>query len=91
VLEGIVMRAQNNRLLELAIDKLACGSPSVIIGVLIRRDSFFREYLSLVYADNDLFRFFVEPQTNRFSEGAHGFQRLAPVICWYKTLEGRRN
>ena len=40
----------------------------VIIGVLIRKDSFFREYLPMVYADSDLFRFFVEPQTNKFSD-----------------------
>lgn len=41
---------------------------SVIVGVLVRRDAFFREYLSLVYTDSELFRFFVEPQTKRFSE-----------------------
>lgn len=40
----------------------------VIIGVLIRKDSFFREYLPTVYTDSDLFRFFVEPQTNKFSD-----------------------
>ena len=43
-------------------------TPSVIIGVLVRRDAFFREYLSLLYAESDLFRFFIEPQTHRFSE-----------------------
>ena len=49
---------------------LRCNSEedTVIIGVLIRKDAFFREYLSLVYADADLFRFFIEPQTNRFSD-----------------------
>lgn len=41
---------------------------SVIIGVLIRKDSFFREYLPTIYTDSALFRFFVEPQTNKFSE-----------------------
>ena len=41
---------------------------AIIIGVLIRKDAFFREYLSLVYADAELFRFFIEPQTNRFSD-----------------------
>ncbi len=40
----------------------------VIIGVLIRRDFFFREYLSTVSADSSLFRFFVEPRTNKFSD-----------------------
>ena len=40
----------------------------VIIGVLIRKDSFFREYLPTVYTDSDLFRFFIDPQTNKFSD-----------------------
>lgn len=40
----------------------------VIIGVLIRKDSFFREYLPTVYTDSSLFRFFVEPQTKKFSD-----------------------
>lgn len=40
----------------------------VIIGVLIRKDSFFREYLPIVYTDSALFRFFVEPQSNKFSD-----------------------
>ncbi|MBO6266870.1 MAG: hypothetical protein J6M06_01425, partial [Synergistaceae bacterium] len=49
---------------------LRCDSAeeTVIVGVLIRKDAFFREYLSLVYTDTELFRFFIEPQTNRFSE-----------------------
>ena len=40
----------------------------IIIGVLIRKDSFFREYLPTVYTDSDLFRFFIEPQTKKFSD-----------------------
>lgn len=44
------------------------ASDIVIIGVLIRRDIFFREYLPLVYADSGLFRFFIEPSSNRFAE-----------------------
>lgn len=39
-----------------------------IIGVLIRKDSFFREYLPMVYTDSDLFKFFINPQTNKFSD-----------------------
>ena len=39
-----------------------------IIGILIRRDSFFHDYLSTVYTDADLFRFFIEAQKNRFSD-----------------------
>lgn len=40
----------------------------VIIGVLIRKNAFFRDYLSAVYTDTRLFRFFLEPHKNRFSE-----------------------
>ena len=49
---------------------LRADSPEdvTIIGVLIRKDFFFREYLSTIYADPDLFRFFLEPKTDRFSE-----------------------
>lgn len=39
-----------------------------IIGVLIRKDSFFREYLPTVYTDSDLFKFFINPQKNNFSD-----------------------
>ena len=42
--------------------------PSIIFGVLVRKDAFFRDYLSLLKEDMELFRFFVEPHTNRFSE-----------------------
>lgn len=40
----------------------------VILGVLIRKDVFFREYLPVIYADAALFRFFIDPQTNTFSD-----------------------
>ncbi len=40
----------------------------IVIGVLIQRDAFFHEYLPVIYADAALFRFFVEPQKNKFSE-----------------------
>ena len=41
---------------------------AVIIGILIKRDTFFKRYLPTLYTDADLFRFFVEPQKNRLSE-----------------------
>lgn len=39
-----------------------------IVGILIRKDSFFHEYLPTVYTDAELFRFFIEPQSNKFSD-----------------------
>lgn len=41
---------------------------STIIGVLIRREAFFREYFSALAVDSTLFHFFLEPQTNLFSD-----------------------
>lgn len=40
----------------------------IIFGVLIQRDAFFREYLPIIYANTSLFRFFIEPKTNKFSD-----------------------
>ena len=40
----------------------------IILGVLIKKDAFFREYLPVIYTDAELFRFFIDPQTNRFSD-----------------------
>lgn len=41
---------------------------AVIIGVLIRKNSFFREYLPTVYTDSRLFKFFLEPEAKKFSD-----------------------
>lgn len=75
------LSAKYNNLLTISEDECYIGQPYsgyalrgkseeeiVIIGVLIRKDSFFREYLPTVYTDSSLFRFFIEPQTNRFSD-----------------------
>ena len=51
-----------------ALRKEKTDDDVIIIGVLIRKDSFFREYLPTVYTDSDLFRFFIDPQTDRFSD-----------------------
>ena len=39
----------------------------MIIGVLIQKDAFFREYLSALSADEAMFRFFLDPRTDRLS------------------------
>ena len=41
---------------------------TTIIGVLIPRETFFRTFLPLLSADSRLFRFFLDPSTNQFSE-----------------------
>lgn len=59
-----------------------------IIGVLIRREAFFREYLPVLSSDTTLFRFFLEPQKDRFSDefihlsfdGCHPVRRLMELL-----------
>ena len=41
---------------------------TIIIGVLIRRETFFRSFLPMLSANSGLFRFFLDPTTDRFSE-----------------------
>jgi len=40
----------------------------IIVGILIRKEYFFSQYLPTIYTDETLFNFFVEPQANKFSE-----------------------
>lgn len=40
----------------------------IIVGVLIKKDAFFKEYLPVVYTDAELFRFFLNPKTDKFSD-----------------------
>lgn len=39
----------------------------IMIGVHIKKEAFFREYLPALSMDPDMFRFFLDPQTNSFS------------------------
>lgn len=45
------------------------GSPTVIVGLLVRRDCFFRDFLPSLSSDQGLFEFFAGPERDRFSEG----------------------
>ncbi len=49
---------------------LYANSPEdiIIIGVLIQKEAFFKTFLPVLSADNKLFRFFLDPQTNEYSE-----------------------
>ena len=53
----------------------------IMIGVHIKKEAFFREYLPALSMDMDMFRFFLVPQTDRFSdEFIHlSFEKNAPV------------
>ena len=57
------------------------GDDIVMIGVHIKKEAFFREYLPALTMDADMFRFFLDPQTDRFSdEFIHlSFEQSSPV------------
>lgn len=40
----------------------------IIIGILIQKETFFKTFLPVLSADAKLFRFFLEPQTNEYSD-----------------------
>lgn len=52
----------------LRVERKEVEDESTIIGVLIRREAFFREYLPVLARDSTMFRFLLNPQTNRFSD-----------------------
>ena len=75
------LSAKYNNLITISQDECYIGQPFsgyalrgqseneiIIIGVLIRKDAFFREYLPTIYMDTSLFQFFIEPKTNKFSD-----------------------
>lgn len=53
----------------------------IMIGVHIKKQAFFREYLPALSMDADMFRFFLDPQTDKFSdEFIHlSFEKTSPV------------
>lgn len=60
----------------------------VIVGVLIQKNAFFREYLSSLSVDNSMFHFFLDPQTDQFSQDvihltfsvSHPFRKLLELM-----------
>lgn len=44
------------------------NTESTIIGVLIRKEVFFRNFLQTFASDNTLFHFFIDPETNKYSD-----------------------
>ena len=53
----------------------------IMIGVHIKKETFFREYLPALSMDADMFRFFLDPQTDKFSdEFIHlSFEKTSPI------------
>ena len=57
------------------------GDDIIMIGVHIKKEAFFREYLPALSMDADMFRFFLDPQTDSFSdEFIHlSFEKTSPI------------
>lgn len=57
------------------------GDDIIMIGVHIKKEAFFREYLPALSMDADMFRFFLDPQTDKFSdEFIHlSFEKTSPI------------
>ena len=57
------------------------GDDIIMIGVHIKKEAFFREYLPALSTDPEMFRFFLDPQADRFSdEFIHlSFEKTSPV------------
>ena len=53
----------------------------IMVGVHIKKEAFFREYLPALSTDADMFRFFLDPQADKFSdEFIHlSFEKTSPV------------
>lgn len=65
---GYALRADSNK-------------ETIIVGVLIKKEVFYRDYLSTLASDNDMFHFFLDPKVNKYSdEFIHlSFDKASPV------------
>ncbi len=55
---------------------------TVIVGILIKKETFLNEFLGILAADSALLHFFLEPKMNRFSEGIIKFQLPSHSPVW---------
>ena len=57
------------------------GDDIIMVGVHIKKEAFFREYLPALSMDADMFRFFLNPHTDKFSdEFIHlSFEKTSPI------------
>ncbi len=76
------LSAQYNNLITISENQCYIGQPYsgyalrgqskdeeiIIVGILIKRETFYKNYLPIIYSDSDLFRFFINPNKNKFSE-----------------------
>lgn len=64
------------------------SDPAVVLGVLIQKQMFYRDFLPVVASDPAIFRFFVDPQRNAFSEEYlhFAFPKASPVRGLLETM-----
>ena len=57
------------------------GDDIIMIGIHIKKEAFFREYLPALSMDTDMFHFFLDPHTDKFSdEFIHiSFEKTSPI------------
>lgn len=56
-------------------------SKSIVVGVLVKKELFFKEFLAVIASDSNLFRFFLSSQNDKFSEDFihFSFPEYSPV------------
>ena len=54
----------------------------IIVGILIKKETFLREYLSVLGADTSLLHFFLEPSVNQYSDGIIRFTPAVDSPIW---------
>lgn len=54
----------------------------IIVGILIKKETFLREYLSVLGTDTDLLHFFLEPAVNQYADGIIRFTLGADSPIW---------
>lgn len=54
----------------------------IIVGILIKKETFLREYLSVLGADTSLLHFFLEPSVNQYADGIIRFTPAVDSPIW---------
>ena len=64
------------------------GDPAVIIGVLVKKQMFYRDFLPVVASDPSIFRFFLDPRYDFYSEDHihFAFPEASPVRDLLETM-----
>lgn len=66
----------------------SADDPAVVIGVLVQKQMFYRDFLPVIASDPTIFRFFLDPQSNIYSDDHLHFliQEESPVRSILETM-----